>query len=238
MDFVSGQAATTDVFCFQEVFSNDVGKHSLQATYHENLFAEIAQRLPEHRSYFAPYEVGHSYEAPVNYDLAFGLATFVRRTAAVLDHGTVWVGTKQGATAFLDRNLQYVQLTIGQALVVIGNFHGLWLEGVGKADSPERIKQSQKIRKWLDSQGESVMLCGDFNLDPDTHSLRMLEHGFRNQITDFGITDTRTAYYPSAKPSRFADYVLTSPKINVTSFTVPDLPISDHRPMIVECQLS
>ena len=32
----------------------------------------------------------------------------------------------------------------------------------------------------------------------------------------------------------FADYAFVSPEIVVTSFEVPDLPISDHLPMMLE----
>ena len=77
------------------------------------------------------------------------------------------------------------------------------------------------------------MLCGDFNLLPDTESLRMLESaGLRNLVVECGVTSTRTSLY--ARPEPFADYVFVSDGIAVRDFHVlPDV-VSDHTPLLLE----
>ncbi len=65
-------------------------------------------------------------------------------------------------------------IRIGDTPVTVVNFHGLW-NGKGKTDTPDRIAQSQNILRFLEGVDGEIILCGDFNLLPDTESLRMFE---------------------------------------------------------------
>lgn len=109
------------------------------------------------------------------------------------------------------------------------NFHGLWQDGTAKKDNPDRIEQSRRILAELEShRGEPVLICGDFNLLPEGQSLAMLEEGMRNLIKEYGVTSTRSSHYPMTKPSRFADYILVSPEVDVHDFQVLPDEVSDH----------
>ncbi len=70
------------------------------------------------------------------------------------------------------------------------------------------------------------VLCGDFNLTPDTKSIEILEEGMVNHIKHNNITNTRSSFYE--KEIRFADYILTSPDIHVGEFAVLPDEVSDH----------
>lgn len=238
MKFVTEQAAQTDIFCFQEVFHNEVGEAELTDTYHPNLFNELATRLPGHQGSFALYESGHSYSAPVDYALEFGVAIFIRKDWEITEQGTVWVTDrdKDEKSAFLDRNMQFATVQSPQGPFSICNLHGIWLENVGKIDAPIRLEQSRAVRAQMKRLAQPQILCGDFNLNPDTKSLRILEEGMRNLIREYQIPSTRNEFYKS-DVSQFADYTIVSPEITKTGFAVPDLPISDHRPMILEFEL-
>lgn len=112
------------------------------------------------------------------------------------------------------------------------NFHGLW-NGHGKLDTEDRLKQSLKVRKFLDGlNAKRSVLMGDFNLLPDTESLAILEKGMKNLIKDYGITSTRSHYYK--KEIKFADYALVSPDINIKKFEVLQDTVSDHLPLLLE----
>ena len=111
------------------------------------------------------------------------------------------------------------------------NVHGLW-NGNGKTDSPERIKQSQKIREFIDSEEAPKILCGDLNLRPDTESVKILGKGLHNLIQIHNITSTRTSLYP--KEERFADYIFTSPEIPINAFQVLEAEVSDHSPLLID----
>lgn len=114
------------------------------------------------------------------------------------------------------------------------NLHGIWDGGEGrkKTDTPARLIQSQRIKELMDSLPGPKILCGDFNLRPDTKSLEILEEGMENLIKTHHVPTTRSKLYDGE--GKFADYMLVSPDIKVIDFQVlPDL-ISDHMPLYLE----
>ena len=116
------------------------------------------------------------------------------------------------------------------------NFHGLW-NGQGKSDSADRIAQSRRLLDFLAGRREPFVVGGDFNLAPDTRSLKMLEKaGLRNLVAEFGVTSTRTSLY--TRPERFADYVFVSASVDVRAFRVLPDEVSDHAPLMLEFALS
>ena len=106
------------------------------------------------------------------------------------------------------------------------NFHGLW-NGQGKGDTKDRLRQSRKIVDFVESLDHPHLLVGDFNLNPDSQSFRILNEAIpRDLIREFSVLSTRSRLY--TKPDRFADYILASEGVRVSSFdTLPD-EVSDH----------
>ena len=146
----------------------------------------------------------------------------------------------------MPHNLSYVQLNIGERLLTICNVYGAsW--PTNKLDSADRLLQSQKILDFVLAQPGEKIIAGDFNLLPNTRSIMMFEeNGFRNLIKDFNISTTRGSTIKKLKPElglgehgwqEFADYTFISSGIKPIQFTVPDLPISDHLPMILEFKI-
>ena len=76
--------------------------------------------------------------------------------------------------------------------------------------------------------GEPTVLMGDFNLEPDSEILKPLWDGY---------TDTRpllpagTKTYPSHAPEIKIDYICVAGGVKALSAEVPELIISDHRPL-------
>ena len=117
-------------------------------------------------------------------------------------------------------------------LRTIMNFHGLW-NGKGKGDSEDRLVQSDNIVNFVKSLTTPVILCGDFNLRPDTKSLAKIEElGLRNLIKEYGITSTRTSMY--TKQEKFADYTFVSKEVNVVDFKILPEEVSDHAAMFID----
>ena len=82
--------------------------------------------------------------------------------------------------------------------------------------------------------GERLVVCGDFNILPDSETLAVLRAlDLTELVTTRGFAGTRTAFYE--KPGRFADYMLVSPEVDVRCFDVAAEPIvSDHCPLILD----
>lgn len=212
-----------DIFCFQEVYHKAQSKISDEERQVSlNIFAELETQLPTHRSFFRPV---------VN-DI-YGIGMFVKQEVDVLKEGEVNIHHNpnyQGIGPTHSRILQWLQCRFDNKVHTIMNIHGLW-NGMGKTDSPERISQSQKIREFVDTIDTPKVLCGDFNLRPDTESMKIIEQGMNNLVQTYNITSTRTSFYPKAE--KFADYVLTS-NVAIIDFKVMNHEVSDHAPLFLE----
>lgn len=127
--------------------------------------------------------------------------------------------------------MQYVQFMHDSKLFTAANLHGLW-NGQGETDTEDRLRQSQKVRAFLDTQEGAKILCGDFSLLPDTKSLVILTEDMVDLVKEHGVTLTRSLYY--TKPEKFADYILMSPDLTVIDFKMLQDAVSDHLPLTVE----
>lgn len=239
IEFIKQQAEDTDIFCFQEVFKTTENIEE-DCSFRVNLYDEIAKVLNNHQGYFAPcldnYLTGAFQPNFTSYQLSSGLAVFVKKEIKVISHEDFFVYRERGSfdpkdLNSLQRNIQYFTFIAGGEEFTICNLHGIWLKK-GKKDAPVRIIQSRKIKKFLDNRKGKKILCGDFNLDLNTESIRMLESNMINLIKKYNIQNTRSKYFPG--DDKFADYTFISPDIKVKSFEVPDVEISDHLPMILE----
>lgn len=218
-----------DIFCLQEVYSNADGKDTIWHGANFNSFEDIKSVLPEYTPHYHPH-LGDWW----------GLASFIKKDIPVLECGETYVHLHKGHNMEIEvyghtaKNLQYVKVESSNGPVYVINFHGLW-NGMGKNDSEARLAQSHKAVEFIKGLQGEVVLCGDFNLLPNTESIKILEDaGLRNLVREYGVTSTRTPLY--TKPEKFADYVFVSEGLTVTNFQVlPDI-VSDHSPLLVEIE--
>ncbi len=224
-DFIRREARTTDIFCFQEIFRSATGKTEKWKDCAYELYADISKLIPDYIGYY------HTHFRDY-----YGLATFVRPPRIPVFADEIFVhkfkefepGEEEG---FHARNIQITTYDEPKQFSVV-NFHGLW-NGQGKGDSPDRLEQSRKIVEGLKTAKGEVILCGDFNLEPYTESMAILEaSGLRNLVKEYGITGTRTRLYQ--KPGKFADYILISKRIKVNEFRVLTDEVSDHAPLMLD----
>ncbi|MBP8994985.1 MAG: hypothetical protein KBG30_14410 [Bacteroidales bacterium] len=84
----------------------------------------------------------------------------------------------------------------------------------------------------MDNFNGAKILCGDFNVAPDTKSMEILETSMNNLVKEYKVTTTRSHLY--TKEHKFADYILVSPEIKVKKFEVIQDVVSDHLPLMLE----
>lgn len=217
-----------EIFCFQEVYFNALQKVSSDdRPVSLNIFTDLQAVLPDHQAIFRPVVNG-----------VYGIGMMIKKTVDILEEGDVIIHDNPsypGLGPTHSRNLQWVLCRINQQICAICNVHGLW-NGQGKTDTIERLAQSQRIKTFLRSIRTPKVLCGDFNLRPDTESIRLLEVDLQNLITIHDIQSTRTRFYDKAE--KYADYVFVSPEIMVKSFTVLPDEVSDHSPLLLDYEMS
>ena len=138
----------------------------------------------------------------------------------------------------------------GNLILVEGaKFNVLVVHGVhiptNKLDTLERISFSKKIIRIASKSEKPIIIGGDFNLMPETKSIEAFsKNGFINLIKQFRIKSTRNNLAwnffkdrPGFVKQYFADYCFVSKDIQVKSFEVPDIEVSDHLPLILEFEV-
>ncbi len=237
LSFFKKYKDSVDIFCLQEIWSAPYthlegvvagGKEIDHSEIMVHGLQQISELLSEFTPYFRPHHGDH-----------YGLLIFVRKTIQVKDEGEIFVYKHKGYKPEGDignhaRNIQFINLVEnGNSLTVI-NFHGLW-NGKGKGDSEDRIVQSRNIGNFIMTVKNNIIFCGDFNLSPQTESIKLIENlGLRNLIVENNIQSTRTSFYK--KPDKFADYMFVSPNIKIKDFRVLLDEISDHAPLLLESE--
>lgn len=220
--FLRKNLDSTDVFCLLEVDP------------------DIQKKLEDLLSDFEPiYDKGIKTEYLDG--VIEGRSVFVKKGIKVINKGksNIFETTPRDAGGF-----QYAHLEVGSKKFFVGEVHGKTHPG-DKTDTPERIDQSKKIIEFLEKVKEPKILGGDFNLMPDTKSIRMIEEtGLTNLIKSYGIKSTRNriswdqfSEEPGFTKQYFADYAFVSHEIKVTNFEVPYTEVSDHLPLILDFEV-
>lgn len=230
----------TDIFCFQEVF-NTTSNIKVRKERRMNLYEELTNILTNHQGFFAPFLENYiifsrTEVKKTGFNLSFGLAIFIKKEINIKHAGNFFIYGNRNS--FDPKNLnsiprisQYISFTKSGKNFIVCNLHGIWVKE-GKSDTPSRLNQSRKIIKFLGKQAGKKILCGDFNLDINTQSIKILEENFKNLIREYNIQTTRNKFFPGNE--KHADYTFVTPDINVGNFEVPDVKISDHLPMTLE----
>jgi endonuclease/exonuclease/phosphatase family metal-dependent hydrolase len=249
LEFLKQRSAETDIFCLQEITSTQTD-HKTHNDVRTNLLKEITELLSGYGFLYEAVTEGLDETAvPIDYDLKFGqlilykkdLFTQVSYTSKfvlgekneikVLPDGLCWPVIAQKLKLQLSSNLQEF---------VVVNIHGAAQPG-HKLDTPDRIAQSKNTLDFISDDLPQTILAGDFNLLPDTQSIKLMEeHGFKDLVRDFNIKTTRsslTKYYGTPKQQNYADYIFTGAEIIVKNFqSLPD-EVSDHLPLMLEFEL-
>lgn len=207
-----------------------------------NFFGEVAEALPDHVSMFCPAAQGVLWNDTEPVSSLWGLATFVRSSFAIIGQAQAFVHKSFSPDGYgghpRPRNahaLRIYDFAKGRP-VCIAHMHGL-RDLNGKMDTPERLIQARRFAELITGiaeDGDSVVACGDFNVEPDSRTFDVLgKIGLTELVTTLQFPGTRTSYY--RKAGRFADYVLVNASVEVIDFTVVEQPeVSDHRPLLLE----
>ena len=242
LDYLRLHAETVDIFCFQEVFSALPGAPEVSAGARMYLFQELCLLFPEFIGYFEPRSMDFDFEKPVGFSTSHGLAVFVKNNLNVKSYRGEIIEAVQSPEDPVEgwTKAQVITLSVNGGAVSVINYHGVAQPGT-KLDTPQRLSHMRKLQEVWQSLGNGPkILCGDFNLFPETQSIKLLEGLGRSLIKEFNIENTRNELswkkYPGSK-QKFADYTFVSPGVNVESFDVPYNEVSDHLPMIMEFKI-
>ena len=211
IEFIDEHKINTDAFCFQE--STD------------ELQTILKQRLNDYLN--VPF---HKF---INADDDYFQSTYIRNNFIISGVNNLF---ETENTLGLETDLEIYS---GHNKLRLGNIQGFARPG-NKLDSADRISQSKQVLERFSRFCEAKIIGGDFNLAPETESIKMFERaGYRSLISEYKIRTTRNRItwekYPKTK-QYFADYVFVSREVEVKSFEVIDNEVSDHLPMVLEIE--
>ena len=180
-------------------------------------------------------------------DAKFGNFLCLNSLLTIVDYGDRIV-IRENENEYRCQKLQYAVISHDTGTYLIVSYHGMWIRRNTKGDAPEQYEQSENllriVRELINEYAvDKVIFGGDLNLGLNTEALRTIETSepvpgrgtFRNLIREFKIENTRTELYRhhGLPGYEHADYVFVSLQVTVDDFQVPDMPISDHRPLIL-----
>lgn len=207
-EYIQKHADSTDIFCLQET-------HAVTMPLYRELLAATHDEFFIHK--------------PIANQPGFSLAIFVRKNITLLSHQSIMQSEMDCGLAL------YVHLRVHDTDIHLCNVHGTPLPG-DKLDTNQRILLSQTIINHMQNKQGLKIIGGDFNLLPNTQSVRIFEmNNYRNLIEEYSIDTTRNELSWKNYSTRqyYADYIFISQETPVVSFFVPKNEVSDHLPLIL-----
>lgn len=113
------------------------------------------------------------------------------------------------------------------------NYHGIWTkEKIGNSETLEACK---KINELATEVSYPTIITGDFNLFPNTQSMKVFQDHFISLVNKYNIQTTRPRSNELSHLQRnVVDFILVTPDIKVNSFKVLNSDVSDHLPLILD----
>ena len=131
------------------------------------------------------------------------------------------------------RAFQHVQVEINGKKLNILNHHGHHIDS-HKLGDDETIRQVKQIIEHINQLEGSVILCGDFNLSPESESIKLIDEKLVNLSVEHKLITTRSKL---TYKNEVCDYIFVSSDIKVNSFVMDDTIISDHNALILDFDL-
>jgi endonuclease/exonuclease/phosphatase family metal-dependent hydrolase len=183
----------------------------------------------EHFSYNLGGNVEFGSYVRSAFPILSGRTIFVQNSQAYITNWSSWPEEDYRAFQIIDLDVS------GKKLRLI-NYHGIWSKD--KQGSEKTKKACEHIRDKAREVDYPSIICGDFNLFPDTESMSVFHDHFINLPDQYGITTTRPLSNELNNAKRnVVDYILIDPSIHVDRFDVLKNDISDHLPLILNFHL-
>lgn len=131
---------------------------------------------------------------------------------------------------FCPRNLQHAVIEVNSERLNVFNTHGIY--GLEGKDHARRLHMSQTIVDAIKAK-QNVILAGDFNLPPNTKTIRNVEKHLTNVFKDELVTTFNMKRKDNQDYGKVVvDMIFVSKNIKVLEHYCPKVDISDHFPLV------
>ena len=214
-----------DFACMQEAVSCTGDTAGLATTYQK-----AGKSLGLDQSFFSP--ITHTKLGAK--DLEFGNVIYGRfpflQSNTVFTRGEYKENFDFDADDYNIRAFQHVEVQVGDKRLHLLNHHGHHINE-HKLGDEETLRQVRQIADYLGQLEGAVILCGDFNLSPESNSIGVLNNILRNLSTEDGVQTTRSRL---TSKNEVCDYIFVNNEVQVEHFVMDDEIVSDHNALIVD----
>jgi endonuclease/exonuclease/phosphatase family metal-dependent hydrolase len=241
----------TDILCLQEV-TKAIDK-SANPNYVSKKLIDITTKDLKFKLY-NPITImkdfhGKNFHKKDAYDFDFGgfieMGNYIKSRFKILKKEHIYL-KKTKSIKITDWNnwpkdfstgVQIVDLKLPESKMLrVINYHGIWTKE--KLGNEETLKACRKILELAKKISCPTIIAGDFNLFPNTASMRIFYKDFVSLVDKHNISTTRPKSNELSHLERnVVDYILVSKDIEINSFEVMDSDISDHLPLILDFNL-
>lgn len=134
---------------------------------------------------------------------------------------------KDGNRHYETRCVAKAEFDLGAGLTMLVTHFGL--------NDDEAQNAVDTLCTAIDSAATPVILTGDFNVHPDNPVLDPIRR--RMLDTEDAFSHKGSLSFPSDKPYEKIDYVFTSPAVKTEFATIPQMIVSDHRPLFAVVEI-
>jgi endonuclease/exonuclease/phosphatase family metal-dependent hydrolase len=131
------------------------------------------------------------------------------------------------------RNVQHVSVEVDDKTLHILNHHGFRIPET-KAGNEDTMRSMRIIADIVAKLDGPVILCGDFNLAPDSKSIGIINAKLRNLSIENGLTRT---YTDLSIVDAVCDYIFVNDQVKVQRFEMSEALISDHKALILDFEI-
>lgn len=226
-----------DVFCLQEVYN---GQTVTLPQYYQSINI-LQSAFPFYKYHFAPEFLSITIEGKID----VGNAIFSRYP--IIEGSSHFFNVSYGEYPQVSPNhdyskhpcnLQYCSIVFANSKVNLYNVHGVW--GTDGSDNKDRLHMSKIIVDQIKGKKNTILL-GDFNVQPETKTIknieRHLENVFKDEIqTSFNLAHKDLQKYPGYATA-VVDMFFISKDMKLISKRVSSDDVSDHVPLICELEI-
>ena len=131
------------------------------------------------------------------------------------------------------RAFQHILVNVNGKSLNILNHHGHHINE-HKLGDEETERQVSEILDYVNGLEGAVILCGDFNLSPESQSIKSIEASLHNLSVENSLQTTRSRL---TYKNEVCDYIFVNDVVNVNGFEMDKTIISDHNALILDFDL-
>lgn len=132
------------------------------------------------------------------------------------------------------RAFQHALVDVNGKKLNILNHHGHHINE-HKLGDEETERQVSEILDYVKELEGAVILCGDFNLSPESQSIKSIEASLHNLSVANSLQTTRSTL---TYKKEVCDYIFVNDAVRVNGFKMDSTIISDHNALILDFDLA